>query len=70
LVDEGDEIVSSVGDELRAPDTGAKVIRGAVVRTIGYALGALSNVVASIVLLRYLGICCRDFDSGDRRRRF
>lgn len=32
------------------------MVRGAVVRTMGYGLGTLSNVVASIVLLRYLGV--------------
>jgi O-antigen/teichoic acid export membrane protein len=45
-----------VGDELRGPAAGGKVVRGAVVRAIGYGLGTLSNVAASIVLLRFLGV--------------
>jgi O-antigen/teichoic acid export membrane protein len=45
-----------VGDELRDSEAGRKVVRGALIRTIGYGIGTLSNVAASIALLRYLGV--------------
>ena len=45
-----------VGDELRGAEASGKVVRGGVVRTAGYVIGTLANVVASIILLRYLGV--------------
>ncbi|MFL5915904.1 MAG: polysaccharide biosynthesis C-terminal domain-containing protein [Gaiellaceae bacterium] len=43
-------------DALGAPDVGLKVIRGAGVRAGGYGLGMLLTAVASVLLLRHLGV--------------
>ncbi|WP_392544869.1 oligosaccharide flippase family protein [Oryzobacter telluris] len=34
----------------------ARVVRGGVLRTFGYGVGALANVAGSVLLLRYLGV--------------
>ena len=41
---------------LAEPDVGLRVVRGATIRAGGYGLGMLFTAVASIFLLRYLGI--------------
>src|SRR6266545_2316014 len=43
-------------EPLREPDVGLRVIRGATLRGVGYALGMLLTAVASIFLLRHLGV--------------
>jgi O-antigen/teichoic acid export membrane protein len=48
--------VSESDDILRSPDAGARVIRGGAVRGIGYAIGVGLTAVASVFLLRYLGV--------------
>jgi O-antigen/teichoic acid export membrane protein len=41
---------------LRAPDTGARVIRGGAVRASGYGVSVLLAAVTSVLLLRHLGV--------------
>lgn len=41
---------------LTAPDAGDRAIRGGVVRVAGYGAGLLLTAIASIFLLRYLGV--------------
>jgi len=41
---------------LAAPDAGGKAIRGGAIRTAGYGAGLLLTAIASIFLLRYLGV--------------
>jgi O-antigen/teichoic acid export membrane protein len=41
---------------LDAPDAGAKVIRGAAVRTLGFAGGRLLSLLSAPFILRYLGV--------------
>jgi O-antigen/teichoic acid export membrane protein len=43
-------------DVLRAPDTGARVVRGSALRGGGYVAGVLLVAAASVLLLRYLGV--------------
>jgi O-antigen/teichoic acid export membrane protein len=43
-------------DVLRSPEAGHKVIRGSALRGGGYAIGVALTAVASIFLLRYLGV--------------
>jgi O-antigen/teichoic acid export membrane protein len=43
-------------DGLRAPDAGARVIRGGAVRAAGYGLSVLLAAASSVLLLRYLGV--------------
>ena len=43
-------------DVLRSPEAGALVIRGGALRTLGYGAGVALTAVASILLLRYLGV--------------
>lgn len=43
-------------DVLRAPGAGTKVVRGGAVRGAGYAVGVLLGAVASVFLLRHLGV--------------
>jgi O-antigen/teichoic acid export membrane protein len=43
-------------DILRSPEAGHRVIRGGAIRGIGYGLGVGLTAVASIFLLRYLGV--------------
>lgn len=43
-------------DILRSPEAGHHVIRGGTIRGIGYGLGVGLTAVASIFLLRYLGV--------------
>jgi O-antigen/teichoic acid export membrane protein len=43
-------------EPLRSPDVGLRVIRGATVRGTGYGLGVLLTAVASVLLLRHLGV--------------
>ena len=43
-------------DVLRSPEAGALVIRGGAVRTLGYGVGVGLTAVASILLLRHLGV--------------
>src|SRR3954468_19134070 len=45
-----------VGTALTDDKVGGKIVRGGVVRTAGYAIGTLTNVIASVFLLRYLGV--------------
>lgn len=44
------------GHVLTAPDAGGKAIRGGVIRTAGYGVGLLLTAVASVFLLRHLGV--------------
>ena len=44
------------GHVLTAPDAGGKAIRGGAIRTAGYGIGLLLTAVASIFLLRHLGV--------------
>jgi O-antigen/teichoic acid export membrane protein len=44
-----------LGQELRSEEAGRKVVRGSIIRAAGYGIGAISTLVGSIVLLRYLG---------------
>jgi O-antigen/teichoic acid export membrane protein len=41
---------------LTAPDAGGKAIRGGAIRTGGYGIGLLLTAVASVFLLRHLGV--------------
>jgi O-antigen/teichoic acid export membrane protein len=43
-------------EPLRSPDVGLRVIRGTVIRGLGYGLGMLLTAVASVFLLRHLGV--------------
>ena len=43
-------------DVLRSPEAGALVVRGGAVRTLGYGAGVGLTAVASILLLRHLGV--------------
>jgi O-antigen/teichoic acid export membrane protein len=43
-------------DILRSPEAGKHVIRGGTVRGLGYGLGVALTAVASVFLLRYLGV--------------
>ena len=43
-------------DVLRSPEAGARVIRGGALRGIGYAAGVGLTAIASVFLLRYLGV--------------
>jgi O-antigen/teichoic acid export membrane protein len=43
-------------DVLRSPEAGPLVIRGGAIRGFGYAVGVLLAAVASVFLLRYLGV--------------
>lgn len=47
---------STTPDVLKAPETGHRVIRGSAIRVTGYGLGVLLTAVASVFLLRYLGV--------------
>ena len=44
------------GHVLTGPDAGGKAIRGGMIRTAGYGAGLLLTAVASIFLLRHLGV--------------
>ncbi|HEX5147210.1 MAG TPA: oligosaccharide flippase family protein, partial [Conexibacter sp.] len=44
------------GHVLTAPDAGGKAIRGGAIRTVGYGAGLLLTALASIPLLRHLGV--------------
>jgi len=44
------------GHVLTSPDAGGKAIRGGVIRTAGYGIGLLLTAVASVFLLRHLGV--------------
>jgi O-antigen/teichoic acid export membrane protein len=44
------------GHVLTGPDAGGKAIRGGVIRTAGYGVGLLLTAVASVFLLRHLGV--------------
>ena len=52
----GDTPATGLSDHLREADAGGKVVRGAAVRTAGYGIGIITNIAASVVLLRYLGV--------------
>jgi len=41
---------------LTAPDAGGKAIRGGAIRIAGYGVGLLLTAIASVFLLRYLGV--------------
>jgi O-antigen/teichoic acid export membrane protein len=41
---------------LTAPDAGGKAIRGGAIRTAGYGIGLLLTAIASVFLLRHLGV--------------
>jgi O-antigen/teichoic acid export membrane protein len=43
-------------DVLQSPEAGALVIRGGAVRALGYGFGVFLTAVASVFLLRYLGV--------------
>jgi len=43
-------------DVLRSPDAGHRVIRGGTIRGLGYGLGVGLTAIASVFLLRYLGV--------------
>ena len=43
-------------DVLAAADTGRRVIRGSSIRGAGYVLGTALTAVASLFLLRHLGV--------------
>lgn len=45
-----------VGTALTDDQVGGKIVRGGVVRTAGYIVGTLTNLLASVFLLRYLGV--------------
>lgn len=44
------------GHVLTAPGAGGRAIRGGMIRTLGYGTGLLLTAVASVFLLRYLGV--------------
>jgi O-antigen/teichoic acid export membrane protein len=44
------------GHVLTAPGAGGRAIRGGMIRTVGYGVGLLLTAVASIFLLRHLGV--------------
>lgn len=44
------------GHVLTAPDAGGRAIRGGMLRTAGYGVGLLLTAVASVFLLRHLGV--------------
>jgi O-antigen/teichoic acid export membrane protein len=50
------QIGAEIEDILRSPDAGPRVIRGGAIRGLGYTLGVLFTAVASVFLLRYLGV--------------
>jgi O-antigen/teichoic acid export membrane protein len=52
--DQPEDVVRS--DVLDAPDAGAKVIRGAAVRTLAFAGGRLLTLLSAPLLLRHLGV--------------
>lgn len=43
-------------DRLRNDEVGGRVVRGGAVRFVGYAVGSLAVALASVFLLRYLGV--------------
>ena len=43
-------------DILRSPEAGQRVIRGGTIRGLGYGLGVGLTAIASVFLLRYLGV--------------
>ena len=45
-----------VTDVLQSPETGVLVVRGGAIRGVGYAIGIGLTAVASVFLLRYLGV--------------
>ena len=47
---------SEQSDALTAPDTGRRVVRGSTVRGAGYFLGTALTAIASVFLLRHLGV--------------
>jgi O-antigen/teichoic acid export membrane protein len=59
--DEAEERIEVIvePEPLLSPDVGLKVVRGGTIRGAGYALGMLFTAVASVLLLRHLGV--RDF---------
>jgi O-antigen/teichoic acid export membrane protein len=44
------------GDVLQSPEAGGLVVRGGAIRGVGYAIGIALTAVASVFLLRYLGV--------------
>ena len=44
------------GHALTAPDAGGKAIRGGAMRVVGFGAGLLLTAVASVFLLRHLGV--------------
>src|SRR5262249_13792257 len=52
----GDVPEASPEDSLVHPDAGGRAIRAAVLRVSGYVVGLALTALASIVLLRYLGV--------------
>jgi O-antigen/teichoic acid export membrane protein len=55
-VSESDALAPDPRDVLREGEAGPRVIRGGVLRALGYLSGVLLMAVASIFLLRYLGV--------------
>ena len=41
---------------LTSPEAGGKAIRGGAIRTAGYGVGLLLTAIASVFLLRHLGV--------------
>lgn len=46
----------ATGDALRDSASGGKIVRGSVLRGLGYAISTLATLAASVLLLRYLGV--------------
>ena len=46
----------TIDEPLRSADVGLRLIRGGTVRVTGYGLSMLLTAVASVILLRYLGV--------------
>lgn len=44
------------GDRLRDDEVGGRVVRGGAVRFVGYGVGSIAVALASVFLLRYLGV--------------
>jgi O-antigen/teichoic acid export membrane protein len=54
MADEHGAVAS--GDILDLPDAGPTIIRGGVLRVLGYGAGVLISVASAVVLLRYLSV--------------
>lgn len=55
-IESEEALIEKVGDRLRDDEVGGRVVRGSIVRIVGYGVGSLATALASVFLLRYLGV--------------